>query len=86
MAQAVCSLTGTEVQPLPVSPGRSSAHLHLVPGAGLILTTYEGLRRHRELLLPIVWGAVVLDEGHKIRNPDADITLVAKQVLHACLL
>jgi len=56
------------------------ADLHPALGAGLVLTTYEGLRRHRDLLLPIAWGAVILDEGHKIRNPDADITLVAKQV------
>lgn len=26
------------------------------------------------------WGYAILDEGHKIRNPDSDITLVAKQV------
>lgn len=26
------------------------------------------------------WGVAVLDEGHKIRNPDSEVTLVAKQV------
>ena len=31
-------------------------------------------------LSQVRWGYVVLDEGHKIRNPDSDITLVAKQV------
>jgi DNA excision repair protein ERCC-6 len=41
---------------------------------------YEGLRARREMLLPIRWGYVILDEGHKIRNPDADITLVTKQL------
>lgn len=45
-----------------------------------MLTTYEGLRRGRELLLPVRWGAAVLDEGHKIRNPDADVTLAAKRL------
>ena len=48
--------------------------------SGLVLTTYESLRAHRGLLLPVRWGLVVLDEGHKIRNPDAEITQVAKQV------
>ena len=48
--------------------------------SGLVLTTYESLRAHRGLLLPVHWGVVVLDEGHKIRNPDAEITQVAKQV------
>jgi hypothetical protein len=39
----------------------------------LVLTTYEGLRLQRELLLPVRWGVAVLDEGHKIRNPDAEV-------------
>ena len=54
--------------------------------AGVLLTTYEGLRGGREALLPVRWGYAVLDEGHKIRNPDAEVTLVAKQLatLHRC--
>jgi hypothetical protein len=47
---------------------------------GLLLTSYEQLRIQREKLLDVQWGYVVLDEGHRIRNPDADITLVYKQV------
>lgn len=39
----------------------------------LLLTTYEQLRLQRELLLPVRWGVTVLDEGHKIRNPDAEV-------------
>jgi DNA excision repair protein ERCC-6 len=38
------------------------------------------MRARREALLPVRWGYAILDEGHKIRNPDADITLVAKQL------
>ena len=26
------------------------------------------------------WGCVVLDEGHKIRNPDAEVTWVTKSL------
>jgi DNA excision repair protein ERCC-6 len=48
--------------------------------AGIILMGYEGLRRHASTLLPLDWGYVVLDEGHRIRNPDAEITLLCKQV------
>jgi DNA excision repair protein ERCC-6 len=48
--------------------------------AGILLTTYEQLRIRREEILPIAWGCVILDEGHKIRNPDAEVTLVAKQL------
>lgn len=35
---------------------------------------------HRDMLLPVRWGAAILDEGHKIRNPDSEVTLVAKQL------
>jgi SNF2 family DNA or RNA helicase len=34
----------------------------------------------RDVLLPVRWGAAILDEGHKIRNPDSEVTLVAKQL------
>lgn len=43
----------------------------------LVLTTYEALRLQRELLLPVRWGVAVLDEGHKIRNPDAEVRATA---------
>ena len=46
----------------------------------MVLTTYEGLRAGREHLLDVRWGYAVLDEGHKIRNPDTEVTLVAKQL------
>ncbi|KXZ52116.1 hypothetical protein GPECTOR_10g1139 [Gonium pectorale] len=48
--------------------------------AGVLLTTYEQLRLQRALLLRPRWGVAVLDEGHKIRNPDSEITLVCKQL------
>ena len=34
----------------------------------------------RDLLLNVAWGYAILDEGHKVRNPDAEITLAAKQL------
>ncbi|WIA38389.1 hypothetical protein OEZ86_001717 [Tetradesmus obliquus] len=46
----------------------------------ILLTTYDQLRLNRELLLPVRWGVAVLDEGHKIRNPDAEVTLASKQL------
>jgi len=46
----------------------------------IVITTYEGLRVYRDVLLVQQWGYAVLDEGHKIRNPDADITLCCKQL------
>ncbi len=47
---------------------------------GVLLTTYEHVRAMRDALLSVRWGYAVLDEGHKIRNPDADITICAKQL------
>ena len=46
----------------------------------IIITTYEGLRINQEVLLREKWAYVVLDEGHKIRNPDAEITLICKRL------
>ncbi|XP_044503023.1 protein CHROMATIN REMODELING 8-like isoform X2 [Mangifera indica] len=48
--------------------------------SGLLITTYEQLRLLGEKLLDIDWGYAVLDEGHRIRNPNAEITLVCKQL------
>ncbi|OUM55397.1 hypothetical protein BVG19_g4927 [[Candida] boidinii] len=46
----------------------------------VLITTYAGVRIYARQLIPIKWGYVVLDEGHKIRNPDSFITLTCKQL------
>ena len=45
----------------------------------VLVTSYEAVRQHAGLLLQQRWQYVVLDEGHKIRNPDAAITQVCKR-------
>ena len=52
----------------------------MVHANSVIVTTYASLRINHELLLKYQWEYIVLDEGHKIRNPDAEITLACKQV------
>lgn len=47
---------------------------------GVLVTTYSGIRLYKDELLREKWDYVILDEGHKIRNPDAEITLTCKQV------
>ena len=47
---------------------------------GVLVTTYSGIRIDQDILLRHKWDYVILDEGHKIRNPDAEITLACKQV------
>ncbi len=40
---------------------------------GILLTSYDQLRLQRSELLAVNWGYAILDEGHKIRNPDAEV-------------
>ncbi|QLQ82578.1 hypothetical protein HG537_0H03410 [Torulaspora globosa] len=52
----------------------------VVSDGHVLITTYVGLRVHRDILLNVDWGYAILDEGHKIRNPDADISLTCKKL------
>lgn len=45
-----------------------------------IVTTYENIRRSPDVWTSHDWSYVVLDEGQKIRNPDADVTLACKRL------
>lgn len=47
--------------------------------ACVVLTTYATTRRDHELLLQYAWDYVILDEGHAIRNPEAETTVACKQ-------
>lgn len=42
------------------------------------ITTYENVRRNADIWTNHRWSYVVMDEAQKIRNPDADVTLVCK--------
>ncbi|KAL6940118.1 hypothetical protein ACO0QE_004007 [Hanseniaspora vineae] len=46
----------------------------------IVITTYVGLKIYSKVLLDVDWGYVILDEGHKIRNPNADISLTCKKL------
>lgn len=46
---------------------------------GVLITSYETMRRAHEELLEATWVMMVLDEGQKIRSPDAAVTIAAKQ-------
>ena len=46
---------------------------------GVLITSYSGARSDIEALNGYTWHYVILDEGHKIRNPEAQITLALKQ-------
>ncbi|EFO25268.2 hypothetical protein LOAG_03215 [Loa loa] len=46
----------------------------------VLLTSYGTFARNRKHLVDKIWHYVILDEGHKIRNPEAQITLAVKEV------
>lgn len=43
------------------------------------MTSYTGVRDQLETLLQYDWHYIILDEGHKIRNPEAQITVALKR-------
>ena len=55
----------------------------MVANRGVLVTSYSNVRINSDELLRHRWDYIILDEGHKIRNPDAGITIVCKQVSSA---
>ena len=52
----------------------------VVQDGHVLVTTYSGLQTFAELLIPVNWEYAVLDEGHKIRNPNTAITIYCKEL------
>ncbi|QDS75669.1 hypothetical protein FKW77_007451 [Venturia effusa] len=46
----------------------------------VLVTTYSGLQSYADLLTDVPWEYAVLDEGHKIRNPNTSITMYCKEL------
>ncbi|KAL2195470.1 SNF2 family N-terminal domain-containing protein [Corynascus similis CBS 632.67] len=66
-------------------PSRSSTAVRrivdrVVKQGHVLVTTYAGLQTYGEVLIPVNWGYAVLDEGHKIRNPNTAITIYCKEL------
>ncbi|KAH8867123.1 DNA excision repair protein ERCC-6 [Schistosoma japonicum] len=49
------------------------------PGS-VLLTTYSTLVTYRDILTSRSWSYIILDEGHKIKNPEAEATSAVKHV------
>lgn len=68
----------------PKKTGSSPAVRKIVNGVvkkgHVLVTTYTGLQTYSDVLRPIEWEYAVLDEGHKIRNPNAAITITCKEL------
>lgn len=48
----------------------------------VVVTSYEGLKTLKALLLPCNWDYGILDEGQRIRNPDAAV--IASSLTRCC--
>ncbi|CAG09381.1 unnamed protein product, partial [Tetraodon nigroviridis] len=46
---------------------------------GILITSYSAVRIMQDTLQRWDWHYIILDEGHKIRNPNAGVTLACKQ-------
>jgi TATA-binding protein-associated factor len=47
----------------------------------IVITSYDICRNDAEVLTPLNWNYLVLDEGHLIKNPRAKVTVAVKQLL-----
>ena len=52
---------------------------------GILITSYSAVRNMQDTLQRWDWHYIILDEGHKIRNPNAGVTVACKQVLFQTL-
>lgn len=67
----------------PLTAAQKAARKVLKPileQGGVLVTTYSGLQTYAPLLIPVDWQYAILDEGHKIRNPNTAITIYCKEL------
>jgi len=60
--------------------GESALQPNQCPSQVIFITNYEHLRIHASWFTSRRWDYVILDEGHRIRNPEAEVTRVCKQL------
>ncbi|XP_015435912.1 PREDICTED: DNA excision repair protein ERCC-6-like [Dufourea novaeangliae] len=53
--------------------------IHSLKSGGILITSYSGMLKHKDILVANQWHYVILDEGHKIRNPEAKISKAVKE-------
>ncbi|RKF55709.1 TATA-binding protein-associated factor MOT1 [Golovinomyces cichoracearum] len=62
-------------------PGDRSRLLDQLRKTDIVITSYDICRNDADVLTPLNWNYLVLDEGHLIKNPRAKITLAVKRLL-----
>lgn len=81
--ESLISQMPDSVRKQPISKGQKAARKivdRVKQNGHILVTTYSGLQTYAELLIPIGWEYAVLDEGHKIRNPNTAITIYCKEL------
>lgn len=63
-----------------ISGKRSSLIHDIVKSHSILVTSYVSCVQQSEVLLRYKWHYVILDEGHKIRNPDSQAANTVKQL------
>jgi TATA-binding protein-associated factor len=65
-----------------VGPPADRQHLqYQLDKTDIVITSYDICRNDAEILGPLNWNYLVLDEGHLIKNPRAKVTISVKQLL-----
>ncbi|ETS83989.1 hypothetical protein PFICI_05865 [Pestalotiopsis fici W106-1] len=62
------------------SPAARKIVKRVVEQGHVLVTTYAGMQTYADILLHVDWAYAVLDEGHKIRNPNSAITVACKML------
>lgn len=60
-------------------PGERGKVRSQLTTADVVITSYDIARNDAEILAPINWNYLVLDEGHLIKNPKAKVTMAVKR-------
>lgn len=59
---------------------RGEAFTQVLEGVDLVLTSYALVRQDAEMMQPVHWHAVILDEAQNIKNPSARQTQVVRKL------
>ncbi|KAK4554894.1 TATA-binding protein-associated factor mot1 [Recurvomyces mirabilis] len=61
-------------------PGERGKVRSQLATADVVVTSYDISRNDVDILSPITWNYLVLDEGHLIKNPKAKVTIAVKRL------
>lgn len=69
------------VTPYVGAPAERGRYRNQLDKTDIVITSYDICRNDIDILAPLNWNYLVLDEGHLIKNPRAKITMSVKRLL-----